>query len=141
MNLDTITERKKELGVAAAFVVIVVALAFLASGMTLSKSISLAFAQDRVRPGESTKLAVTIRNTLQEDVRNAVIEVVPESDVVIVPEKKRSEGVVGAGAYRKVDFDVAIAPTATEGSYKIVVRLTMNGAEPETATTYLNVYS
>ncbi|MCD6522195.1 MAG: hypothetical protein J7K68_00445 [Candidatus Diapherotrites archaeon] len=123
---ETISERKKEIAVGVIIVVILVGLLWFISGFAQPKTLELSFTKPKIKANEVTTLVVNVRNTLGHDVTNATVEVIPESDSLIVPNNRHVEPTIGEGAYRRFEFTVMTKPELSKGTYKITARLEMD---------------
>lgn len=137
---SALTERKKEVGMLIVVVIALLVLWWLGSGLVTPKDFELGFSKDSVAPGGASVLTVWVTNTLDEDVQNATVTVMPESNVITIDNPVRVEAVMGAGVRRRFDFDLGVSENATIGSYNIEILVVMNEKEVK-GNAFLNVAS
>jgi hypothetical protein len=131
--------KAKWVGAALVFVVAVLAIAWLAIAVVAPRTLAVSFSQPKIAPGMATSVVVEIKNTGMADAKDVNILVSSENPAVVtVVKSQHTEAVIGKGAYRKLEFPVAVSPTATPGTYKITVTAFILGKQ-ETADAYLEV--
>lgn len=135
---NAIHEKRREITLGIIVVVLILLLILFLSAFSQTKALELSFTKHRIKPNEATKLIVEVRNNLGHDASNVSIEVVPESDVLLIPNNKHIEPTIGDGAYRRIEFNVMTKPDLLEGTYKITVKLEMD-EKIEEASIYLEI--
>ncbi|MCD6414481.1 MAG: hypothetical protein J7L23_02520 [Candidatus Diapherotrites archaeon] len=129
MEFSAVAEKKREIVVLFAVVVILLALWYLGSGVIAPKPLDVYFSKGEIPAGGETTLFVKLSNLMDMDVKNVTISVEPESKAITIQNPYKTEPVIGKGSYRLFEFSVKVPSNVTSGAYAITVKAEMGGEE------------
>ncbi len=122
-ELKPMSGKKKQMIVGIFAVLLLLVIVFVAMSLSKPEPLSAYFTDSKIRPGASTELVVTFRNLGSKDLHDVRFFVSPESKDIMVSNPEHTEPTIGAGAYRKMVFNVSVNKTLTQGTYRISVEV------------------
>lgn len=135
---ENVTEKKKEIGIAVALIVVFALLSFFGSRFLGTNVVVTEFENKEVKAGEQTVLNVRVTNTYKEDFEELKVSIKPESKALNFSEKQKKEENVGAGSYREFYFPLKVSSEATPGRYKVSAKAVL-GENEVNSVDYLSV--
>jgi hypothetical protein len=130
-------ENRKKLMIGGALLAVIVIILLAATQLT-PRTMTSYFSTNPVAPTQQTKLTVSLHNLNNYDLANVVVKVTPESSAITVTPSSKTEGVIGASAYRNIEFDVLAQAGTTPGSYRLQIDADMGG-KPEMLNAFLEI--
>ncbi len=121
-------------GAAILLILVIAAFGFWVSDFMKPNALKAEFSKNTIKPGETTKLVVTVTNIEKVDASNVPVSAMAKekTDFQVFPESQKFGGkveLISAGASREITFIVNPVQRVLPGTYTFVAKTSINGED------------